>query len=275
MLARRAAIDSSLRRLLFSTSSTASASERPWVSNSVASSPRSPQHLACHGIEGAEVLLDGGSGGVAFAADLVHGGDEFRDARHHRPLERAHVLVRAAENFLQQNVGFAQPLEQCGGVGTQHPVGFQHVGNGRRGGLFRFLDRRAGSGVQLLDRPRQRRFGRFADALSAFLQLAERPRHGRGGILAGVVDEPCNFLAVVHHGLSKREALGLDRLNRLVGDAAHFAGEFLAPAGKRHDQRVRLLVEEAGHLADALRYGGRDFIGPAGDVTRNFGAGAA
>ena len=67
-------------------------------------------------------------GGVAGrGGDLVHGGDEFRHAQHQRVFERAHVLVRAGQHFLQHDVGFAQPLEQRGGVGAQHVVRFQHL----------------------------------------------------------------------------------------------------------------------------------------------------
>ena len=111
-----------------------------------------------------------------------------------------------------------------------------------------------------------------ADALRAFLQLAERSRHGRGRGLAGVVDEPRDLLAVLHHRLGEDEALGLDRLHGLVGDAADFAGEFLALAGKRAEQAVRLFVEQLRHLADALRHRRADLVGAAGDVARDLRA---
>ena len=77
-------------------------------------------------------------GGVAGrGVDLVHGGDEFRHAQHQRVFQRAHVLVRAGQHFLQHDVGFAQPLEQSGGVGAQHVVGFQHLADGGGRGLLR------------------------------------------------------------------------------------------------------------------------------------------
>ena len=41
------------------------------------------------------------------------------------------------KHFLQHDVGFAQPLEQRGGVGAQHVVRFQHLVDGGGGGLLR------------------------------------------------------------------------------------------------------------------------------------------
>ena len=209
-------------------------------------------------------------GGVALDAEIVHGGDELGHARHHRVLDRAHVLVRAAEHFLQQDVGLAQALEQGGGVGAQHAVGFQHVGDGRRGGLLRFLDRGYGWRLQILERARDRLLGRIGDALRALLQLAERAGHRGGGVLARFVDQPGDLLAVVHHRLGEDEALGLDRLHRLVGDAADLAGEFLALAGQRGDQPVRLFVEQPRHFADPLRHVVGDLLGVADDIAGDF-----
>ncbi len=195
------------------------------------------QHLGGDGVERAEMLFDLGGGRAALAGQIVHGGDEFGNARRHGVLDRAHVLLSAAEHFLQQDVGLAQALEQRGGVGAQHGVRLQHVGDGRRRGLFGFLDRGLGRPVQLLERARDRRLGGFGDALGAFLQLAERARHrGRRG-QARVVDQAGDLLALVHHGLGEDEALGVDRLHRLIGDAADFAGELLALAGQGREQR--------------------------------------
>ncbi len=128
--------------------------------------------------------------------------------------------------------------------------------------------------MQIGERARNRGLGAFGDAFGAFLQLAERARHCRGGVLARFVDEAGDLLAVVHHRLREDEALGFDRLHRMVGDAADFAGEFLALAGQRHDQPVRLVVEQAGHFAEPLGGRGVELIGLADDVARNLGAGA-
>ena len=232
------------------------------------------QHLRRDGVEGAEMLFHLGGGRAALVAQVVHGGDEFGHPRRHGVLDRVHVLVRAAQDFLQQDIGFAQALEQRGGIGAQHAVGFQHVGDRRRGRLLRFFDRGARGAVQIGQRARNRRLGAFGDAFGAFLQLAERARHRRGGVLARFVDEAGDLLAVVHHRLREDEALGLDRLHRMVGDAADFAGEFLALAGQRRDQPVRLLVEQAGHFAEPQRGRVVELVGLADDVARNHGAGS-
>ena len=117
-----------------------------------------------------------------------------------------------------------------------------------------------------------RRLGGFGDALGAFLHLAERARDRGGRGQAGVVDQAGDLVALVHHGLGEDEALGVDRLHRLVGGAADFAGEFLALVGQGHEQRIRALVEHARHLVDALRHGGVDLIGLADDIARHLGA---
>ena len=230
------------------------------------------QHLDGHIVESAQVFFHFGGGGSALAGHVVHGGDEFGNARHHRVLDRVHVLVGAAEHLLQQDIGLAQALEQGGGIRAQHAVRLQHICHGRRGGLFRLFDRRFGRAVQILKRSRNARLRGFGDALSAFLKLPQRARYCRGGGLARFVDQAGNLLAVVHHRLCEDEALGLDRLYRLIGDAGHFAGELLTLAGQCCEQLVRFLVERARHLPHALGYGGVDVIGSADDIARNVGA---
>ena len=86
--------------------------------------------------EGRDVCLDAPGGIAGRRRDLVHRGDEFGHAHHERVFQRAHVLVGAAEHFLQHDVGFAQPLEQGGGVGPQHRVRLQHFLHGRRRGVL-------------------------------------------------------------------------------------------------------------------------------------------
>ena len=111
--------------------------------------------------------------------------------------------------------------------------------------------------VQVLQRARKRRLRCIGDVLRAFLQLAERSRHGGRRGLAGIVDEPRDAFAVLHHGLGEDEAFGFDGLHGLVGDAVDLAGEFLALAGQRREQAVRFFVEQLRHLCHALRHRGR------------------
>ena len=88
--------------------------------------------LRGHGLEAGDVALHFAVCGARFLRDLVHGGDKVGNTRHQRAFDLAHVLMRAAQNFLQQNVGFAQALEQGGGIRAQHVLGLQNLGN--RGG---------------------------------------------------------------------------------------------------------------------------------------------
>ena len=60
------------------------------------------EHSAGRGVERADVLVDLVAGDAGTLRDLVHGRDEFRDARDERVFERAHVFVSARENLLQQ-----------------------------------------------------------------------------------------------------------------------------------------------------------------------------
>ena len=143
-LTRRSAKVSSVRRLLRSIRSTrfrqaaAMALELRRELRQVAQHPR--RYIA----ELADLLFHLAGGGAALLAYGIHAGDEFRDAGDQRVFQRAHVLVRAGEHFLQQDIGLAQPLEQSRGVAAQHAVGFQHLGDGGRSGLLRLFDRRMG-----------------------------------------------------------------------------------------------------------------------------------
>ena len=68
-----------------------------------------------------------------------------------------------------------------------------------------------------------------------------------------------DLLAVVHHGLGEIEAFGLDRLHRVIGDAADLAREFLTLARERGKEPARLLVDD-------LRQFGRPLADRAGNL---------
>src|SRR5262249_7889219 len=78
--------------------------------------------------------------------------------------------------------------------------------------------------------------------------------------------------AVVHHGLGEVEAFGLDRLDRMLGDAADLADEFLALVGERGEQAARFLVDDARHFGGALPHRRRNLLGLADEIARHLGA---
>src|SRR5262249_4688537 len=92
---------------------------------------------------------------------------------------------------------------------------------------------------------------------------------GRG--LARLVDQARDLLAVVHHGLGESEAFGLDRLDRMVGDAADLAGEFLALAGERSQKPARFLVDDPRQLGGALADRRQNLVGLAYEGPRHLG----
>ena len=75
--------------------------------------------------------------------------------------------------------------------------------------------------------------GALGRGLGVLLQVLDRAGEGVGGRLARLVDQPRDVFRVVRHGLSEGKALGLDRPDRMVGDAVDFAGELLALVGER------------------------------------------
>ena len=81
------------------------------------------------------------------------------------------------------------------------------------------------------------------------------------------------LLAVLHHGLGEDEALGLDRLHGLIGDAADLAGEFLALAGnRRRASRSTFRRATASFLPTRRDTVAADLVGAAGDVARDLRA---
>ena len=102
------------------------------------------ERLERHRLEAGDVSLDVAVGRAGLLRDLVHGRDEIGDPRDQRALDVAHVLMRAAEHLLQQDVGLAQALVECGRVRPQHVLRLLDLGDGRRGRLRGLLDRRLG-----------------------------------------------------------------------------------------------------------------------------------
>src|SRR6516164_2186787 len=88
------------------------------------------ERLLGHRLEARDVALDVAVRRAGLLRDVVHGGDELGNPRHQRALDVAHVLVRAAEYLLQQNVGLAQALVECGRIGPQHALRLLDLGDG-------------------------------------------------------------------------------------------------------------------------------------------------
>ena len=172
--ALRSASSPSVRRLLLSISATASASERPWVSNWLASCDRSLS--VSSDIDWKLAMLRSTSllAEPVFLRHVVHGRDEIGHPCDQRALDLAHVLVRAAEHLLQQDVGLAQALEQRGRIRPQHVLRLEHLGDRGRGGLLGLLDRRLGRVLQLLERARDRLRRALGRELGGLAQLLDR-----------------------------------------------------------------------------------------------------
>ena len=210
------------------------------------------QHRSGAGEERLHLLLEARAHRAAAFADVVHRGDELADAAGQRRLDRAEILRRAAEHFLQQHVRLAQPLEQRGGVVAQHAVRFHHLGHGGGCGLLRALDRAARGRVEIGDRAVDR----------------------RGRLRARIVDDLGDLLAVLQHRLGEGHALRLDRLHRRVGDALDLGRELLALRAEGAQEHAGLLVEHALEVGAALVDVRGQFLGLGGDAARDLGADA-
>ena len=153
--------------------------------------------------------------------DVVHRRDEVGDARHQRPLERVEVVVCTGQHLLEEDVAFAQTLEQGDRVGAQDLAGLLHLGDGRNRDLARLVDRRTRGRLEVLERPADR----------------------AGRDLARRIDGAGDFVAVAHHGLREGRAAGLDRLQRVGGDAVDIERELAGLRADRVHERAALGVD--------------------------------
>ena len=148
----------------------------------------------------------------------------------------------AGQHLLQQDIAFAQPLEQGDRVGTQNLAGLLHLGHGRDRHLARLLDRRARS----------------------LLQLAQRLADGAGGKFAGGRNRPRDFGAVAQYRLRERLAAGFDRFQRFRGDAVDIECELVRLAGDSLDQGPALAVDHLCQPIGLLLHLAHDLVGLAG-----------
>ena len=110
--------------------------------------------------------------------------------------------------------------------------------------------------------------------LGGVLQLLQRAVDGGGRVLARLVDEAGDLLAVVHHRAREGEALGFDRLHGVIGGLDHLAAELLALGREGGQQRAGIRVEDLGHLGAACAELLADLVGPPDEIARHFGADA-
>ena len=110
------------------------------------------QRLRRLGVEDGELVFQRLGGDAVARGDVVHGGHEVGHAGHQRALQRVEVVVGAGQHFLQQDVAFAQPLEQRHRVGAQDLAGLLHLGDGRDRDLTRLVDGRTRGLLEVLQR---------------------------------------------------------------------------------------------------------------------------
>ena len=132
---------------------------------------------------------------TSFMADTKsgHAGDQ-------RALQRVEIVVGAGQHFLQQDVAFAQALEQRDRIGTQDLAGLLHFGHGRDRYLARLID----------GRPR------------GLLEVLQRFGNRAGREVAGGGDVAGHLGAMGRHRLREGHASRFDRLQRVGGGAIHF-----------------------------------------------------
>jgi len=232
--------------------------------------------LCRHLLERGDMALHLAVGRPGLERDVVHRRDEIGHARDQRAFDLAHVLVRPAENLLQQDICLAQPLEQRGGIRAQHVLGLENLGDCGGGALLGLLDcglrgllklaqgardclrgalgGHLGGLPELLDRTPDRLGCPLGCGGVAALQVLQRLIEGARRGIARLVDKARDLLAVVHHGLGEIEALGLYRLHCVLGHTSHLARELLALGGERGKEPARLVVENARHLRRTLAY---------------------
>ena len=183
--------------------------------------------------------------------DVVHGGHEVGHAGHQRALQRVEVVVGAGQHFLQQDVAFTQPLEQRHRIGAQDLAGLLHFGDGRDRNLTRLVDGRT----------------------RRLFEVLQRLGYRAGGEVAGGRDRARDFRAVGRHRLRERLAAGLDRLQRVGGDAVDVGRELRGLGAERLDQRTAAAVDDLRQTIGLLLNIGDDFVGLAGHRRAEIAAG--
>ncbi len=172
------------------------------------------QRLRRLGVEDGQLVFQGLGRDPVARGDVVHGGHEVGHAGHQRTFQRVEVVVGAGQHFLQQDVAFAQALEQRHRVGAQDLAGLLHFGHGRDRHLTRLVDGRTRRLLEILQRLGNR----------AGRQIAR----GRDGAR--------DVRAMGRHRLLERLAARFDRLQRIGGDAVEFGRELGGPGAERFDQ---------------------------------------
>ena len=200
------------------------------------------QRLRGLGVEDVQLVFQRLGGDAVARGDVVHGGHEVGDPCDQSALQRIEIVVGAGEHFLQQDIAFAQTLEQGDRVGSQDLAGFLHFGHRRDRDLARLVDRR----------PR------------GLLEVLDRLVDGAGGQFAGGRNGPRDVGTVRHHRLRERLSPCFDRFQRIRGDAVDIDRELAGLAAKGLDQGSTLAVDHLRQTIGLLLHIADDFVGLAG-----------
>ena len=101
-------------------------------------------------------------------------------------------------------------------------------------------------------------------ALRGLLEVLQRLVERAGRELAGRGDGARHVGAVAHHRLREGLAAGLDRLQRIRGDAVDLDGELVGLGADRLDQRAALAVDHLRQAIGLLLHVADDLVGLAG-----------
>ena len=149
----------------------------------------------------------------------------------------------AGEHFLQQDIAFAQPLEQRDRVGAQDLAGFLHFGHRRDRDLARLVDRR----------PR------------GLLEILQRLVDGAGGQFAGGGDRPRDVGAVASSSIARTPVRGFRSISAhptVTRSISTVSWLVLAPMASTSD--AALAVDHLRQTIGLLLHIGDDFVGLAG-----------
>ena len=233
------------------------------------------QHLGTDILERVDVVADLVRRRTGAVEQLVHHFDEPVDARRQALLDGSEVVLGAAQHLADEGVGLAQPLEQRGGVGPQHSMRFENLGDRRDSDLLRLLDRALRRLVEFLHPLRDRR-DRFLHRLTRdLLQFLRALRQVGDGLCDR---DPRRVAQLLHllrqHGgrLRHRCARSLLQVVRPIGEGG---GRLAGGRARGLVQLLNRLREGGGRLGQ--RCVGRlpPIIHALGQRCRGFGDGAA
>ncbi len=195
-------------------------------------------------VEDGKLVFQRLRGDAVAGGDVVHGGHEVGHAGHHRALERVEVVVGAGQHFLEQDVAFAQALEQRDRVGAQDLAGLLHFGDGRDRDLTRLVDGRARRLLEILQRLGHRAGGEVAGG--RIVRATSEPWAAIGcektwprvsiDFQASAVTRSMSVVScvvLVPRASHQRPAAAVGDLRRTIGLLLNIGDDFVSLAGHR------------------------------------------